>query len=417
MDDFYVYKITNKKNNKFYIGVHKGDFPNDGYCGSGIAIKQALKKYGKEAFTREVLFLFKTKEEAYLKEKELVTESVINNRLCYNMKTGGYGGWPKMKMTKEERQFIWKNKTEEEKKEYSLRGQNQMIQYYKEHPEAREIQSQKLKALYEKNPELRINLSQKATERYSSFSEEKKQELRLRKKRIMNQPEVRKRISEAMKKADKQSGFNNPSSKKRASVYDKLYGKYKNIINYTNISNDELLSLFKKEGESLKLVNFFNYISYKENKRLLSKKYKDNFSFCRITKIKTWIEQDNNSYEELKPYYPISIDKKIKQILDNSEAYFRFRTENKTLPDHFLEKRIPGFLRFLKMAEYLGIIKIDKKVKLNHKDLLDSLYTIYGITEKEFNRNKMKKDKCSITFFSLENSLTTLIGEGKVICK
>lgn len=49
-----VYKITNTINNKYYIGVHKTQNPNDLYFGNGAAIKQAIKKYKKENFTKFV---------------------------------------------------------------------------------------------------------------------------------------------------------------------------------------------------------------------------------------------------------------------------------------------------------------------------------------------------------------------------
>ena len=45
---YYLYKITNLINNKFYIGVHETDNINDGYMGSGRAIRAAIEKYGKE---------------------------------------------------------------------------------------------------------------------------------------------------------------------------------------------------------------------------------------------------------------------------------------------------------------------------------------------------------------------------------
>lgn len=72
-----VYKITNKLNEKYYIGVHKTDNPYDNYMGSGKAIKNAIEKYGVENFTKEILLVTQTKEEAYSLEKDLDRKSVV----------------------------------------------------------------------------------------------------------------------------------------------------------------------------------------------------------------------------------------------------------------------------------------------------------------------------------------------------
>ena len=88
-----VYKITNTINSKYYIGVHKTDDPNDSYFGSGKAIKAAIAKYKKESFTKEILFITDSKEEAYLKEAELTED--YNTNKTYNMKLGGVGGFTK----------------------------------------------------------------------------------------------------------------------------------------------------------------------------------------------------------------------------------------------------------------------------------------------------------------------------------
>ena len=52
---YYVYKITNKINGKWYIGKRKHRLPfNDPYMGSGKLIKVAIEKYGKDNFTKEI---------------------------------------------------------------------------------------------------------------------------------------------------------------------------------------------------------------------------------------------------------------------------------------------------------------------------------------------------------------------------
>lgn len=87
----YIYKITNNINGKYYIGVHSTDNLNDGYFGSGNAIKLAIKKYGKENFTKEILEFVNSEKEKYQRERELVTEEVVNDPQSYNMTVGGSG--------------------------------------------------------------------------------------------------------------------------------------------------------------------------------------------------------------------------------------------------------------------------------------------------------------------------------------
>lgn len=88
-----VYKVINLINGKFYIGVHQTLNPNDSYYGSGKLIKQAIKKYGKENFVKEILYLTENKLEAYEKEKQFTVD--FKNRNSYNLKLGGTGGFTK----------------------------------------------------------------------------------------------------------------------------------------------------------------------------------------------------------------------------------------------------------------------------------------------------------------------------------
>lgn len=97
MSFYTVYRTTNKINGMFYIGVHKTTEPNDSYLGSGKRLKYALKKYGVEAFEKEILHVFESREEAFAKEKALVTEEVLDSGKCYNVKLGGEGGFDHIK--------------------------------------------------------------------------------------------------------------------------------------------------------------------------------------------------------------------------------------------------------------------------------------------------------------------------------
>ena len=90
METFYIlYKTTNLVNNNTYIGIHKTNNLDDGYLGSGYALKLALKKYGKENFKREILEFFNSYDELLEKERIIVNDDYIKDDNNYNLKTGG----------------------------------------------------------------------------------------------------------------------------------------------------------------------------------------------------------------------------------------------------------------------------------------------------------------------------------------
>ena len=87
-----VYKVTNKLTGDFYIGVHKTSNPMDDYLGSGKVIRQQVALHGPENFTKEILFCFSKKGEAYEKEAELVNP-LLGTPGCLNLHPGGHGGF------------------------------------------------------------------------------------------------------------------------------------------------------------------------------------------------------------------------------------------------------------------------------------------------------------------------------------
>lgn len=91
--NYTIYKITNLINNKIYIGAHKTSNPLDNYFGSGIAIQQAIAKYGKNNFRKEILFIFDNEDDMYKKEREIVNENFVSDKNTYNLTIGGSGSW------------------------------------------------------------------------------------------------------------------------------------------------------------------------------------------------------------------------------------------------------------------------------------------------------------------------------------
>ena len=89
----YVYKTTNLINGKTYIGQHKSGYFDIGYKGSGKLIKRAIKKYGKDKFTKTIIKDYYTTEELEKAEEELIlkTNAVYDDNY-YNVKLSSVGG-------------------------------------------------------------------------------------------------------------------------------------------------------------------------------------------------------------------------------------------------------------------------------------------------------------------------------------
>ena len=89
---FFIYKTTNTITGEYYLGKHQTKNLNDGYLGSGIVLKNKIKKYGKEAFIREILYFCEDEESLNALEQVIVNEEIVIDKNSYNLTTGGKGG-------------------------------------------------------------------------------------------------------------------------------------------------------------------------------------------------------------------------------------------------------------------------------------------------------------------------------------
>lgn len=106
----FIYKTKNLINGKEYIGLCTRD--DDNYFGSGVLIKQAIRKYGKENFERIILAETNDFEELLdMEEHYIKIHNAVESDKYYNMAEGGKAGNSELlkeywgSMTKEERKF------------------------------------------------------------------------------------------------------------------------------------------------------------------------------------------------------------------------------------------------------------------------------------------------------------------------
>lgn len=120
----YIYETKNLVNGKTYIGKKQGKFDKT-YYGSGMILKQALEKYGRENFEVVVLSIHNTEED--LNNAEIMFIDTRNP--TYNIAKGGTGGDTLARADKQYKQQViakrkqglsnaWSNASEEQRKKW-----------------------------------------------------------------------------------------------------------------------------------------------------------------------------------------------------------------------------------------------------------------------------------------------------------
>lgn len=86
-----IYETINLINNKRYRGAHSTSDLSDGYKGSGKLLKYAIRKYGEQNFSTEVIFVAFDHDSLYWAESLFVDAAWIARDDTYNLSLGGRG--------------------------------------------------------------------------------------------------------------------------------------------------------------------------------------------------------------------------------------------------------------------------------------------------------------------------------------
>jgi len=183
-----VYRTSNLLNEKIYIGQDSHDDSN--YLGSGIVLNEAIKKYGKENFTKETMAWCYTKEHLDFLEKFYI--KFFNSKVPngYNLTDGGKGnsGFSVSEETKKkisERLIVVMNTPEMKAK----------VKEGMSNDDVREKMS--LSKIGENNPTKRLEVKKKLIKAWDKPGEKEKRSQST--KEAMNRIEVQEKLSTAQK--------------------------------------------------------------------------------------------------------------------------------------------------------------------------------------------------------------------------
>lgn len=121
---FYIYMTTNVLNGHRYIGKRqcRCDIEDDNYLGSGSALRNAIKKHGKDNFKKDILEICSDAQHCDEREKYWISlYDAVHDKTFYNIAAGGEGGNTYEGLSAEELQRISEIKSQKSKGENNPR--------------------------------------------------------------------------------------------------------------------------------------------------------------------------------------------------------------------------------------------------------------------------------------------------------
>ena len=213
----YIYETTNLINGKKYIGKHISNKFDNNYYGSGIGLKRALNKYGKENF--KVVILEEVEDLSLLSKLEtdyIIKFNAVKDNNYYNNSYGGEDeGWSGINKMYKEKPDLWRRNREKSSK--SQTGQKRTL-------ETKTKISNSLKGRIF-SEEHRKNISEAAKKRLSILNKEERYKIGLNFGTLGKPSPIKGRTkynSEQVRKAT-ESMVRTKNSKEWKEIYRKTY--------------------------------------------------------------------------------------------------------------------------------------------------------------------------------------------------
>lgn len=194
---YIVYQHKNKINGKIYIGI-TSQKPEDRWGSQGCNYKSsphfysAIQKYGWNNFEHNILFTGLTKEQACLKEQELIKEyDLMNREFGYNSTSGGDI-------------FVMNEETKQKISQAMIGNQNALGHPCSEEKKKKIRDAQKGRKFTEEHKQ---KLSEAAKNRHVPCSEEKKQILKEKSHKKSVYCEELDKIFESVQECSRQLGI------------------------------------------------------------------------------------------------------------------------------------------------------------------------------------------------------------------
>lgn len=85
---YYIFETTNKITNERYRGIHSSKTLKDMYLGSSVALKKAIKEYGRDNFEKKELEYCLDFNELLVRQHFYITPEWLQREDTYNKKLG-----------------------------------------------------------------------------------------------------------------------------------------------------------------------------------------------------------------------------------------------------------------------------------------------------------------------------------------